>query len=259
MDIERVLECLDTRYVGRPLRYLPSTGSTMDDARDLAMAGAPSGASVVAGEQTAGRGRLGRSWVAPAGVNLSVSIMLRPTREQLARLALVAPLAVRDAIAAVGGPDPMFKWPNDVLVQGRKIAGILIEGAFAGDEAAHAIMGIGLNVNLDTAAYPEIAAIATSIAREVGHLVPIEDTLAALLNAVERWIEEDGEEARRAWRDRLETLGRDVTVTFLGRSERGVAEDVDHTGALLLRRRDGSLVRLPAGEVTLRPPATEQG
>ncbi|MBI2760270.1 MAG: biotin--[acetyl-CoA-carboxylase] ligase [Chloroflexi bacterium] len=254
MDPTHLQRLLTTARIGSALVYLPSTGSTMDDVRGRAAEGAAEGLVVVADEQTAGRGRLGRVWVAPPGVNLSLSILLRPSRERIKRLGMVAPLAVADAVAAVSGLAVQFKWPNDVRIGGRKVCGVLIESEFAGDQPSFAIVGIGLNVNLDTAVIPEIADIATSIAREHGAPVSREQTLVALLNAFERWYDEpEPAVVRSAWRERLETLGQEVEVTFAGQSERGVAEDVDAEGSLLLRRRDGSRVVLPAGEVTLRP------
>lgn len=256
MDLERVQRQLTTRRIGRDLRYYPTTGSTMDVARALAEAGAREGVTVVADEQTAGRGRLGRAWVAPPGVNLYVSILVRPAPTAMKRLGMVAPLAVAEAVAAVGGPAVTFKWPNDVRAGGRKLSGILIESGFAGNVPAYAVVGIGLNVNLDVGRYPEIADIATSIAREVGRPVAREEALAALLNAFERAYDcPDGAAVRAAWRARLETLGQEVDVTFGGRTEHGLAEDVDEDGALILRRADGTRVVLPAGEVTLRRPS----
>ncbi len=257
MDIESVRGMLTTRRIGHPLIYLASVGSTMDVVRDMASDGGPEGLVVVADEQTAGRGRFGRTWIAPAGVNLSPSILVRPSVAVMKRLGIVAPLAVADAVRAVSGLDVSFKWPNDVRIGERKLCGVLIEGGFSGDRPTHAIVGIGLNVNLDAARYPEIADIATSIARELGRLVSREQTLAELLNAFERYYDApDAESLRLAWRERLDTLGQDIAVTFGGRTEYGVAEDVDSDGALLLRRGDGSLTTIPAGEVTLRPPGT---
>jgi BirA family biotin operon repressor/biotin-[acetyl-CoA-carboxylase] ligase len=253
MDLDLVRSLLGTRRIGRELCYLPSTGSTMDVARGEALAGAAEGLVVVADEQTAGRGRLGRAWIAPAGVNLYLSILLRPSLERMKRLGMVAPLAVADAVAAVSGLDVRFKWPNDVRIGERKLCGILIESGFAGDSPSFAVAGIGLNVNLDADSYPEIAAIATSIARELGRSVSRERTLAALLTAFERhYLQDDAEVLRLAWRSRLDTLGGEITVAFSGGTESGIAEDVDADGSLLLRRRDGSRVTLPAGEVTLR-------
>jgi BirA family biotin operon repressor/biotin-[acetyl-CoA-carboxylase] ligase len=142
-----------------------------------------------------------------------------------------------------------------VRIGERKLCGILIESGYAGNGPVHAVVGIGLNVNLDVAAYPEIAALATSMAREAGHPISREHTLAALLNAFERhYACGDADSLRLAWRRRLDTLGREIDVTFAGRTEHGYAEDVDAEGSLILRRPDGSLLTLPAGEVTLRLP-----
>jgi BirA family transcriptional regulator, biotin operon repressor / biotin---[acetyl-CoA-carboxylase] ligase len=255
-DLQSVHRLLRTRRLGRELVYLAVTGSTMDIAREQARAGVPEGYAVMAEEQTAGRGRLGRVWVAPPGVNLSVSVLLRPTPGQMKRLGMIVPLAVADAVTTVSGLESVLKWPNDVRINGRKLCGILIEAAMLGDAPSFAVAGIGLNVNLDAAAHPEIAAIATSIATELGRPVSREHTLAALLNALERHYDRgDVDALRREWRSRLETLGQEVAVTFAGHTERGVAEDVNEDGSLLLRLPDGRLRTFPAGEVTLREPA----
>jgi BirA family biotin operon repressor/biotin-[acetyl-CoA-carboxylase] ligase len=253
MDLDRVRRLLTTARIGRPITYLPATTSTMDVARERAAADAPEGLVVVADEQTAGRGRFGRAWVAPPGVNLLLSILLRPSAERMKRLGIVAPLAVAEAVRTVSGLVVRFKWPNDVLLGGRKLCGILVEGGFAGTAPVHAVVGIGLNVNLDPSTQPAIAATATSIAAALGRAVSREETLAALLNAFELLYDEsDGERLRRDWKARLDTLGQEVEVTFAGRVERGVAEDVDAEGALVLRRPDGTRTALAAGEVTLR-------
>jgi BirA family transcriptional regulator, biotin operon repressor / biotin---[acetyl-CoA-carboxylase] ligase len=254
-DLDAVRPLLRTRRLGRDISYLQVTGSTMDIARERAQAGVPEGFVAMAEEQTAGRGRLGRVWVAPPGVNLSVSVLLRPTPGQIKRLGMVTPLAVAEAVADVSGLSPTLKWPNDVRINGRKLCGILIEAAMLGDVPSFAIVGIGLNVNLDAAAHPEVAGIATSIAAELGCPISREQTLAALLNALERHYDRDDAPAlRQEWRSRLETLGQEVAVTFAGHTERGVAEDVDEEGSLLLRLPDGRLATFPAGEVTLREP-----
>ncbi|MFN8555830.1 MAG: biotin--[acetyl-CoA-carboxylase] ligase [Dehalococcoidia bacterium] len=260
MDLDLVSSLLSTSSIGRRIVYLPTTTSTMDVAREHVHGGAPSGLVVVADEQSAGRGRFGRAWVAPPAVNLLCTVLVRPTLEVAKRLGMVTPLAVADAVAAVGGPTVSFKWPNDVRAGGRKLCGILIEGEFAGERPAFALVGIGLNVNLDVAHHPEIADIATSIMQEIGAPVSRERTLAALLNAFEAHADNpDGEALRVAWRARLETLGQDVTVSFGGAVEHGRAEDVDAAGSLILRRADGSAVILPAGEVSLRLPAPAAG
>lgn len=251
LDLARVEERLATRFVGRNLVYLTRTTSTMDVARAEAANGAPDGTAVLAEEQTAGRGRLGRAWVAPPGVNIYLTLVIRPPADRLRVLSIVAPLAVADALEAAAGLSPTFKWPNDVLVGGRKIAGILIE--LTGADARSALVGIGLNVNLDVEAVPEIANIATSLRRVTGRDASREDVFAALLNAFEDRYEQalSGDAAFNDWRSRLETLGKRVRATLPDRAEEGLAEDVDDDGSLRIRRDDGSLVSVDAGDVTL--------
>lgn len=240
---------------GHELIWLPSTGSTMDDVRARATAGAAEGLVIAADEQTKGRGRLGRAWLAPPAVNLSLSILVRPTMPVMKRLGIITPLAVADAVAQVAGIDVRFKWPNDIQVAGRKLCGVLIEGEFRGEQPAYAIVGIGLNVNLDVAAIAELAGIATSLKQETGRSIEREAVLTALLAAFQqRYDCPDAALLLDAWRERLDTLGKEVAVTFAERSVHGIAENVTGDGSLLLRRPDGSLLTLPAGEVTLRRP-----
>lgn len=251
-SVERFKELLQTRWVGRELHYQPVVGSTMDVARSLARAGSRPGTVVSADEQTAGRGRLGRRWLTPPGSNLAVSILLLPELDRLKSLAMVAPLAVVEGIRTACGLDCSIKWPNDVQAAGRKLAGILLESELEGERPRFAIAGIGINVNYDTAAEPGIAAIATSVMRETGRRHEREALLAACLIAFEHLYEAPAHEVFAKWRATLNTLGRQIRVTFQGIAEEGLAEDVDADGSLLLRRADGSLVPLPAGEVTLR-------
>ena len=254
LDFTLVEERLKTRYVGRNLLYLTSATSTQDVARVEAERNAPEGTAVLAEEQTGGRGRLGRSWVSPAGKNLYLTLVMRPPARRLRVLSIVAPLAMAEALEDAAGLTCRIKWPNDVLVGGRKIAGVLIETDLAGEAVKYALVGMGVNVNFDPAAVPEIADIATSVRRELGRDGSREEVLAALLNAFEaRYTEAlKGDAAFRAWRSRLETLGRRVRATLGERVEEGVAEDVDAEGSLLIRRDDGSLATVEAGDVTLR-------
>ena len=253
LNLALVDEKLETRYLGRNLLYLTQTATTQDVARAEAERGAPEGTAVLAEEQTAGRGRLGRPWVSPAGKNIYLTLVMRPPARQLRVLSIVSPLAIAEALEDAAGLTARIKWPNDVLVGGRKIAGILIETALAGDELKYALVGMGLNVNLDLEAEPEIADIATSVRRELGRDASREELLAALLNVFEARYSEalKGDAPFRAWRSRLETLGRRVRATLAGRVEEGVAEDVDAEGNLLIRRDDGSLATVEAGDVTL--------
>lgn len=259
LDLAKIKRRLNTRFLGRPLVYHTSVGSTMDLARQEADQGAPEGTLILAEEQMAGRGRFGRQWLSPAGKNLYLTLILRPAPERLRSLSVVAPLAISLAVEETTGLSPRIKWPNDVLLAGRKLAGVLMESSLAGAEVRYALVGIGLNVNLEVEAYPDIADIATSLRQELGREVSREEVLAALLNRFEELYTSPLETVFAAWRQRLETLGRQVRVRLpagpagLGEQvEEGLAEEVDAQGSLILRRPDGSRVTLAAGEVTLR-------
>ena len=254
-DLDRLQTLLHTEFVGRRVTYLASTASTMADGARAAEAGAPEGAIVLAEEQTAGRGRMGRSWVSPPGVNLYATIVLRPSLDDLRYLAVIAPLAVCQAIEETTSLFPRIRWPNDVLIDGKKVSGILVQSELSGDEVLYALAGIGVNVNLDASAHVEIATIATSLRAELGREVSREEVLASLLDRFEEHYEalRRGEVVSMAWKLRLDTLGKPVRVQFAGgRVEEGVAVDADSDGSLILRRDDGSHVRIEAGEVTLR-------
>ncbi len=255
LDLPALESALDTEFVGRRLIYLTSTTSTMDVARAEAEAGAPEGTIVVAEEQTAGRGRFGREWVSPAGKNIYVTILLRPTADRLRRLSMLSPLAVALAVEEATGMAAQIKWPNDVLLSGRKVSGILIDTELAGAEPRYALDGIGINVNFDIPADSEIAEIATSVKTELARETAREPILASLLNRIEKLYEqEDGEAVRSAWRNRLETLGKQVRLAFHGEVHEGLAEDVDAEGNLVLLRADGTRHSYAAGEVSLRGP-----
>ncbi|MDI6856731.1 MAG: biotin--[acetyl-CoA-carboxylase] ligase [Dehalococcoidia bacterium] len=244
---------LTTEFIGRTAVYQERIGSTMDVAHEEAEGGAPDGMIVVADEQTHGKGRGGRSWVSPPRSNVYVTVVLRPDAATARSLAMTVALAICEAADAVAGTRSAIKWPNDVLIGGRKVAGVLIDLRFAGDELDYALLGVGINVNFDPERYEEIAASATSLKRETGREVSREAVLATFLERLESLYvaARRGESAAGSWKERLETLGRRVTVRIGDRVEEGMAEDVDANGNLLLRRPDGSVIPLAAGDVTL--------
>jgi BirA family biotin operon repressor/biotin-[acetyl-CoA-carboxylase] ligase len=168
---------------------------------------------------------------------------------------MVAALATSRCIEKAAGLKTVIKWPNDVLIRGKKVSGILTESALRGQSVDWAVIGIGINVNFDPKAYPEIADIATSLSVELGKKVSQLEVLLHLLNEVEYFYSalRRGDPIYQEWRAKLETLGKVVQVKTGTDVEKGYAESVDEDGALLLRRPDGTLVRIIAGEVTLRP------
>ncbi len=250
------------------LVHLPRVGSTNDAAKELAAQGAPEGTVVLADEQTAGRGRLGRRWMAPPGTCLLCSILFRPRLPlpQVPRLTMLCSLAAADAIEQVAGLRVALKWPNDLVVQCpmsnsqppasksyRKLAGVLTETGLMGEQVEFAVVGIGINVNVPAEGLPALAADATSILAETGRHTDQEELLAALLAGVGTRNERlrAGENPWAEWAARLATLGQSVTVTTSTGAWSGIAEAVDEDGALLLRTPDGALHRLLAGDVTL--------
>jgi BirA family biotin operon repressor/biotin-[acetyl-CoA-carboxylase] ligase len=223
--------------LGTPRLHLREVGSTSDRARELALAGAPHGAIVTAAAQTAGRGRQGRAWTTPPGTALAMSMVLRQVGELL-------PLAAAVAVAEACGTDAdaRIKWPNDVLVGGRKVAGILAEGR---PHEGWAVLGIGVNVAVDLAQMPpELRDRAGSLGRAPAAVEPF---LKELVAALERWLPASPGAVLEAWRPRDALLGHEVS--WAGGS--GIADGVDGEGRLVVRLADGGRTELNAGEVHL--------
>jgi BirA family biotin operon repressor/biotin-[acetyl-CoA-carboxylase] ligase len=242
-----------------------SLGSTNDLARELARAGYPHGAVVIADYQTAGRGRQGRRWEAQPGAALLCSTLLRPElpASALPSLAMAAALATADAVAAVTGRPAALKWPNDVMASEagggslRKVAGILAETAFAGERVEFVVLGVGMNVS----GHPPDLPTATDLARVAGQGVARSAALDALMANLDARLgslsqgERDGARAARAifdaWRARLTTLGRPVRVATAADEFDAVAETVEPDGALVVRTASGERRRLLAADATL--------
>ena len=243
---------LETRFVGQRVIYYRSLTSTMEVARREAQQGAAEGTVILADEQTAGRGRLKRAWLSPRG-NIALSIILYPSLANLPSLIMLASLAVVHSIEAATGLRSQIKWPNDVLINGRKVCGILIESDVQGNTVNYSIIGIGINVNLRLADYPEILPIA-SLSDELGRNISRLSVIRCLLVAVERLYLalSAGGSIYEEWRDSMVTLGQRVRVKTDQAIYEGVAESVTSDGSLLLRGLDGSLNKIVAGDVTLR-------
>lgn len=247
-------EGLDTRFVGKTAHYYPLLTSTQDAAREAALGGATEGETFLADEQRAGRGRLGRTWRAPARCGVLLSVLLRPSSIVYPKLFMVASLAVVDAISKVTGLPSAIKWPNDVLLRGKKVAGALVEGEFAGEAPLFAIVGIGVNVNMAPGDFSDLLYPATSLSIELGAPVSREAVARELLRSLEQWYlaAQAGSQVHDSWRAHLSLLGERVTVRSGEEVLSGLAEDVDSEGRLLLRLDNGALVPLVAGDVTLQ-------
>lgn len=248
---QKITDGLNTNLIGRRVLHYPSLPSTQQTARKEAGRGAPEGIVIIADEQTAGHGRLGRAWLSPPG-SVSVSVLLHPDIAGLPYLIMIASLAAARGIEAETGLEARLKWPNDVLVNGRKVSGIIIETSLKGKAVDYAVMGIGININVDMSAFAEIAATATSLSAELGASVSRLGVVRRLLVELDGLYKAPRPAVYEEWRSRLDTLGRQVCVTSGDDTQYGRAESVAADGSLLLRRDDGRLTTVLAGDVSLR-------
>jgi BirA family transcriptional regulator, biotin operon repressor / biotin---[acetyl-CoA-carboxylase] ligase len=239
--------------LGRSHRHYRSTDSTNERAKELASAGAPGGLVVTATAQTAGRGRRGTAWFAPPGSCLLYSALLRPSAAgQSPLLPLAVPIAVCEAAEAVAPVRCQVKWPNDVWVDERKVAGVLVE---ARPDEGWAVVGVGLNLAIPADDFPpELRETAASVlpTEAEGGLPPggapsLRPALAALNDALGRWIEAPDDEVLNAYRARDALSGRRISWE----GGEGIAEEIDERGHLIVEKKDGERVALGAGEVHL--------
>jgi len=231
---------------------LAETSSTNDVARKQARKGARSGFLVAASRQTKGRGRLGRSWESPPDRGLYVSILLRPDlpMTEAGKLTILSSVATVDAVEAASGLRPNIKWPNDLIIGKRKLAGLLIETEPKGKRLAFAVIGIGLNVRQEARDFsPDVRNMATSLYLATGQLYRRADLLVALLHALERRLSRPFDEAREAWTASSLTLGQRVTLTTVRGRKHGQAMGLDESGALLLRGDSGEVEAVTAGDM----------
>jgi BirA family biotin operon repressor/biotin-[acetyl-CoA-carboxylase] ligase len=246
------------RVVGRDIRVFQETTSTNDVAVKLGRDGVAEGVVVIAEAQSRGRGRLGRTWVSPAGKGLWMSVLLRPPmRPQAAtQITVAAATALARAIRAQTALTPQIKWPNDLLIHGRKCAGILTELSGEHDSVRYAVLGLGVDVNLTAREFPpELRRLATSLRLELGRPVDRAALAAALLEELDR---DYGrlcagrfDEVAEEWEQLCTTIGREVAVSIGDRLLQGRAEALGPDGALLLRTQHGHLERIAGGDVAV--------
>jgi BirA family biotin operon repressor/biotin-[acetyl-CoA-carboxylase] ligase len=250
---------LGTKWMGKTIHYYHTVDSTNSVAYELALKGAEEGEVVITESQKKGRGRLGRQWFSPSFLNLYLSVILRPQipPHQSSLITLIAAVATANAIQKSSGLLPLIKWPNDILLRGRKVAGLLNEIHSEMDRIHFVILGIGVNINMDMqTCSKEIRNGATSLKRETRTVISRKTFLSILLKELELWYEtflkEGALPVLKEWRDRAQIQGRPVQVTSFGKTLTGVAIDIDSDGALILKTENGERKRVVAGDIEYR-------
>jgi BirA family transcriptional regulator, biotin operon repressor / biotin---[acetyl-CoA-carboxylase] ligase len=247
-----------TKVIGRDIRVFEQTTSTNDVIEKLARDGVREGVAVFAEAQSKGRGRLGRRWLSPARKGLWFSILLRPALrpQEATQLTVASATALRRAIQQQTGLPAEIKWPNDILVGGKKVAGILTELHAELDRVRYLILGIGVDVNLGAGEFPpELRKLATSLKIESGRMISRAELATTILRALDADYARIGgggfAKVADEWEAHCQTIGRNVTIQIGERRLRGRAEALDDDGALLLRTEHGRLERVIGGDVTL--------
>ena len=248
----------DTNVIGRDIQVFEQTTSTNDVAEKLARDGVKEGVVVFAESQTKGRGRLGRVWMSPTRKGLWFSVLLRPNLhpQETTQLTVISATALRRAFKTVAGVTAEIKWPNDLLLNGKKAAGILTELSAELDRVRHVILGIGVDVNQDASDFPpELSDIATSLRLAAGTEISRAELAVEILRQLDadyaRICAGKFAEVADEWEEACVTIGKNVTVHMGERHFRGHAESLDDDGALLIRTEHGHLERVIGGDVTL--------
>jgi BirA family biotin operon repressor/biotin-[acetyl-CoA-carboxylase] ligase len=248
LSLQELLPRLNTAAFGRSVKLFDEVGSTQDELRSLADNGAPEGALVIAERQTQGRGRMGRTWLSPAGKGIWMSLLLRPRVpvQQTPQLTLLAAVALSRAIHRVVPLAIGIKWPNDLLVDGRKISGILLESAAEDERLRYVIVGMGISVNLDPEDYPdELQSRAISLKMASGSPVNRAELIAAIMEEFESLYELFQEKGfapiRLLWEAHSVTLNRPAKLVTPQGTVEGIPEGLDDSGGLKVRLKDGSI------------------
>jgi BirA family biotin operon repressor/biotin-[acetyl-CoA-carboxylase] ligase len=245
-----------TRRLAGKLHIFEEVNSTNDVAYSMALEDAPEGTVVIAESQTRGRGRMNRSWVSPSGKNLYLSLVLKPPipPREAPFLTYMGAVATAEALADNFCLDASLKWPNDILVNGRKLAGLLNEVKAESDRVVFAVLGFGVNLNVDQKAFPPgLRGKATSVMGELGHSVSRVGFTRCLLESIEAWYEtfltRGHESIIEKWEALAQIRGKSIEVRSFGVIHRGVADGLDRDGALVLRGGTGEKIRVVAGDL----------
>lgn len=260
LSVQEIRDSLSSLNVtiGREILFFPVTASTNTTAGDLAAKGQREGTVIIADSQTQGRGRRGRQWISPAGKNLCLSVIVRP--DMPARygviLTLMSAVACVSAIQKVSSVPLSIKWPNDLMVADKKMGGILCEMKTEADNIAYAVIGVGININVDDSDLPDdIRTTATSVRLETGRLQSRTLYALEIIKSLDYWynilLKAGNMPIIDSWQRLSSTVGRRVTATSEEIKFTGVAEGVDTEGALILRLADNTVTKISAGDVTI--------
>ncbi len=247
---------LKTRVIGKEIHLLREVASTNTLAMELAANGTPEGTVVIAETQTGGKGRRGRTWVSPKG-NLYLSVVLRPNipMHKAPLITLMGAVAVASAIRKTCGLEAGIKWPNDILISGRKVSGLLTEMSAEQDRIRYIVLGIGVDVNMEMGELPpEVRGLTTTLAAEVEAKINRTALLQQLLRDLESWYKKfltNDEDVLEEWKKLNLTIGNRVAVSGAGESLQGLAQGVDNEGRLIVRCDDGTIHTVAAGDVTI--------
>ncbi|WP_422443555.1 biotin--[acetyl-CoA-carboxylase] ligase [Thermoanaerobacterium sp. DL9XJH110] len=254
---EEVWARVKLSFLGRRIYYFTTVGSTNDEARKLALEGAVHGTLLLAEEQVGGKGRMGRAWVSPRGAGIWLSMILRPdlVPYEAPKLTMLTAVAVAETIKGGTGLDAAIKWPNDVMINGKKVCGILTEISAEMDAVNYVVIGIGINVNNDD--FPgELKDRATSLKLEKKEAASRIEVLTGFLESFENYyftaMNQGFKNIFEKWRSLCCNLARPVKIIRKNDSFDGIALDIDDEGALMVKRNDGEIVRVLSGDVSLR-------
>jgi len=258
LSLEKIKEGLETSFMGQRIFYFEEAESTNDLAKELAEKGFEEGTVVIAETQTHGKGRLGRRWISPRG-GTWFSVVLRPAigSKDAPKIVFMAAVAIAKTIRNMLRLTAKTKWPNDVLVHNKKVCGLLAETSISDDNINFIVLGIGINSNVDTNAFPkELTGSLTSLKKEAKREIPREEFLQALLKEMEHYYNEFTQgrftQILEEWKSLTDMIGKDVEVVSFKERFEGRTIDVDQDGALIVKLKNGSIKRLLSGDASIR-------
>jgi len=257
-NLEALEKRLTGKFIGQQLYYYPEIGSTNDEAFRLGAAGAPEGTAVIADSQTKGRGRLQRVWHSPPGSNIYTSILLRPNfpPDQAPRISIVAGVAVAEILSQYCPGKVQLKWPNDVLLNRKKVCGILLQMKASTSDIDFVVLGMGINVNIGHNQLPlDIRTIATSLAIETGQEIDRQELIISLYENIAKWYKEltqRGFDAiKEKWLNLSPMIGQKIQVMFRDEGVSGKALGIDEDGSLIILDVNSEIVKVSAGDATI--------